>query len=337
MKRINGKRVTLALVAQTAGVSPPTVSKVLNNRGDVAPETRTRVEQVLRELDYVPRGTRRAQADNRCVELVFSDYKNPYFGEILHGAATAADEAGIDVVLGRFPAGSARAWVRRLVARGREGVIILTSEVTGEHVAAFQAAGLSLVVIDPVNPPKIEVSSIGATNWAGGVSATEHLIELGHRRIAFIGGLESTACSQARLHGFRGAMENAGLSVVPALVSHGNFSYECGFREASRLLALGEPPTAIFASADPIAFGVVEAARRQGVRVPDDLSVVGFDDTYAAAWASPPLTTVHQPLQEMGRAALRTLQGMAAGTLPDMHHIELATHLVVRATSAPPT
>ena len=202
---------------------------------------------------------------------------------------------------------------------------------------AFDAAGLSLVVIDPVNLSNVEVSSIGATNWAGGLSATEHLIGLGHTRIAFVGGPESTACSRARLHGHRAALENAGLPFDPALVSYGTFTYENGFAEAQRLLALKRPPTAVFAGCDPIAFGVIEAARLQGTSVPQDLSVVGFDDTYVAEWFSPPLTTVHQPLQEMGRAALRVLENFAAGSAPDTHHIELATHLVVRESTAPLT
>jgi len=328
------KRPTLAMVAAAAGVSAPTVSKVLNGRADVSAQTRSRVERVLRDQDYVPPATRRPGA--RSVELVFSDYKNPYFGEILHGVTEAGEDAGIDIVLGRVHEGSGRAWARRLVNGGREGAIIVTSELTSQQLAAFEAAGLWLVVIDPVNMPKADISSIGATNWAGGLSATEHLIGLGHTRIAFVGGPLSTACSQARLHGYRAALQNAGIPFDPALVTDGSFTYEFGFQQAARLSALERPPTAVFAGSDPIAFGVIEAARSRGVQVPNELSVVGFDDTYVAAWTSPPLTTVHQPLQEMGRAALRVLQNFAAGSAPDIHHIELATHLVVRETTAPP-
>jgi LacI family transcriptional regulator len=267
--------------------------------------------------------------------LVFGDFKNPYFGEILHGVTQAGDEALIDVVLARF-LDSGRAWARRLVTAGREGAIVVTSELTAQHIDTFEAAGLSLVVIDPINLPNVDVCSIGATNWTGGLNATEHLIELGHRRIAFIGGPPTTACNQARLHGYRAALENAGIGLDPALVSHENFTFENGYQAASQLFGLERPPTAIFACADPIAFGVVEAARQRGIDVPRTLSVVGFDDTYVAAWSSPPLTTVHQPLQEMGRAALRTLHNLSAGSPPDTHHTELATHLVVRKTTAPP-
>jgi LacI family transcriptional regulator len=291
---------------------------------------------VLREQDYLPPATRRSQQKTRSVELVFGDYKNPYFGEILAGVTEAGADAGISVVLAPY-LDSGRTWARRLVDGGCQGAIIVTSALTGPHLDAFEAAGLTLVVIDPINLPKVDINSIGATNWAGGLSATEHLIGLGHTRIAFIGGPASTACSQARLHGYRAALENAGLPFDPALVSHGPFDYDNGIQRAGELLAERRPPTAVFAGCDPIAFGVLEAARLHGTSVPDDLSVVGFDDTYVAAWSSPPLTTVHQPLQEMGRAALRVLRNFADGSAPDTHHVELATHLVVRGSTAPLT
>jgi len=326
------QRPTLATVAAAAGVSAPTVSKVLNGRADVSAQTRSRVEKVLREHEYLAPASRRSPRQTRSVELIFSEYRNPYFGEILHGVSEAGAECGINIVLAPF-LDSGRAWARRLVDGGRQGAIILTSALTDQHIDAFDAAGLSLVVIDPVNVPKVDISSIGATNWAGGVSATEHLIDLGHTRVAFAGGASTTACFQARLHGYRAALENAGIGFDPQLVSLGNSDYDDGFTRARHLLALPRPPTAVFASSDPVAFGVIEAARLSGRPVPDGLSVVGFDDTYVAPWCSPPLTTVHQPLREMGRAALQVLQNFAAGSAPDTHHVELATHLVVRGTT----
>jgi LacI family transcriptional regulator len=327
------KRATLAMVAQAAGVTTPTVSKVLNGRPDVAEETRNRVQEALRQHDYVPPPTRRPAPQTRSVELVFSDYRNPYFGEILHGVTEAAVELGIEVVLAA-PLASGRAWARRLINGGHEGAIVVTTQLTAQHLRAFEAAERSLVVIDPVNMPEVDINSIGATNWAGGMSATKHLIELGHTRIAFVGGPSSVACSQARFHGYRAALENSGIDFDADLVSQGAFNYENGFRRTGELLKLKDPPTGIFASGDPIAFGIMEAARLLGVRVPEALSVVGFDDTYVAAWCSPPLTTIHQPLQEMGRNALRVLHNFAAGSAPDTHHTELATHLVVRGSTA---
>lgn len=323
-------RATLKMVAAAAGVSTPTVSKVLNGRTDVAPQTRARVEQVLREQDYTPQ---LRHSGVRSVELVFGDFQNPYFAEILHGVIEAAAQGGIDVVVDR-PLDDGVKWANRLSQRGREGAIVVTSELTRQHLAAFAAAGRSVVVIDPVTP-KVDTNSIGATNWAGAVSATRHLIDLGHTRIAFLGGPTITAPGLARLSGYRAAMDDAGITLDPQLISAGQFDYASGFERCKMALDLATPPTAIFAAADPIAFGAIEAARLHGLTVPDDLSVVGFDDTFVASWSSPPLTTIHQPLQEMGRAAVRVMQSFAAGSAPDTHHVELATHLVVRGTTAP--
>ena len=338
------KRPTLATVASAAGVSMPTVSKVLNGRSDVSPDTRARVERVLREHQYVPpRRSPRIPATARVVDLVFNDLLNPYSTELMHGVIEAGDEAGVDVAVGRFPhrtdRGSregAREWARRLVAADRAGIIVVTSELTIEQIAAFDEARLPLVVIDPMNLPRVDVVSVGATNWSGGFTATEHLVQLGHERIAFVGGSVRASCGQARLHGYLAALSTATIPVDPDLVCHGRFTYDTGYEQGLRLLRRAQPPTAIFAGCDPIAFGVIEAARERGLSVPTDLSVVGFDDTYTAAWSAPPLTTIRQPLQEMGRVALRTLVRLGAGQSLDSHHVELATRLIVRNSTAPP-
>lgn len=169
-----------------------------------------------------------------------------------------------------------------------------------------------------------------------GLAATQHLLSLGHRRVAYLGGPAMAVCNQARMHGYRAAMEAEGARVPEAYARPGEFTYESGLLGAAALLGLDEPPTAIFAGNDEIAVGVVETARGRGLRVPEDLSVVGFDDTSLARMASPPLTTVRQPLREMGGAALRTALRLANGEKVESHHIELATELVVRASTAPP-
>ena len=213
---------------------------------------------------------------------------------------------------------------------------MVTSELTARQLAAFDRAGLSLVVIDPVNLPRSDVVSVGATNWSGGLAATDHLIRLGHRRIAYVGGPTASSPNQARLHGYRAALENAGVAHDPALVRHGVFDFASGVSLGGELLDSPEPPTAIFAGCDPTAVGVLAAAQSRGLRVPEDLSVVGFDDTYLTEWSRPTLTTVRQPLRDMGRVALRTLLRLIAGEPLDSHHVELATTLVVRDSSGPP-
>jgi LacI family transcriptional regulator len=193
-----------------------------------------------------------------------------------------------------------------------------------------------VVVVDPVGVPSMDVPTIGATNWAGGMRATEHLLSLGHRRIGFIEGPPRLLCSRARLDGYRAALDAAGLAVDDALVRQGDFYHESGFAGGAAMLDLADPPTAIFASSDQMAFGVYEAVRQRGLRVPDDVSVVGFDDLPEVRWSSPPLTTVRQPLAEMGLLAARTVIRLASGESIESPRIELATDLVVRESTAPP-
>lgn len=195
---------------------------------------------------------------------------------------------------------------------------------------------IPLVVIDPVNLPEPDLPGVGAANWGGGSAATDHLIECGHTRIAAIGGPVGYPCSHARLDGYRSALERAGLKYDTELVRHGDFQYEGGFLRAGSLLDLAHPPTAIFAGSDQQAFGVYEAARKRGLRVPQDLSVVGFDDLPVSQWSSPPLTTVRQPLGEIGRVAAEMLGTLIEGLTLSSRQRELATELVVRASTAPP-
>jgi LacI family transcriptional regulator len=197
-------------------------------------------------------------------------------------------------------------------------------------------ARMPVVVIDPLNQPSARVTSVGSTNFAGGLAATHHLLDLGHRRIAYLGGPVTAACNQARMHGYRGAMEAEGAPVPDGYVRTGRFSYEHGIAGGDAVLDLPEPPTAVFAGSDETALGVIETARARGLRIPEDLSVVGFDDTPVARLAAPPLTTVRQPLREMGAVAVRTALRLAAGERPYSHHVELATELVVRRSTAPP-
>ena len=192
------------------------------------------------------------------------------------------------------------------------------------------------VVIDPAGGATVEVPTVGATNWSGGRHATEHLILLGHRRIGLIAGPRELLCSRARLDGYRAGLEAAGVAVDDELIAQGAFNHESGYAAGGRLLDLSDRPTAVFASSDEMALGVYEAARRRGLRVPDDLSVVGFDDLPAARWSSPPLTTVRQPLVEMGALAARTVLRLARGEPITTPSVELATELVVRDSTAPP-
>jgi LacI family transcriptional regulator len=337
-------RTTLATVAASAGVSVATVSKVLNGRSDVAATTRALVQEVLQKHDYAASAPQRSEvAAHPTVEVEVDGELRAYSSEIVQGVVDAGAQLGIAVVVsthvgraGNRPAERPRAWARALAAAGRRAVIAVTSELTAEHLAALRRAKVPLVVVDPMALPHARVTSIGSTSFAGGLTATQHLLVLGHRRIGYVGGPASAACNHARLHGYRAAMEAYDAPVLPGFVTMGRFDYVNGVTNGAAMLDLPEPPTAIFAGSDEVALGVIEAARARGLRVPQNLSLVGFDDTQLARMASPPLTTVRQPLREIGGVALRTALRLAAGETIESHHVELATTLVVRGSTAPP-
>ncbi len=337
-------RATLAVVAASAGVSVATVSKVLNGRNDVAPATRALIQTLLQQHDYTARraGPARRGAATAPIELMFGGNLNAYSTAIIQGVLDAAGAAGVTVAVSmrvqepQGPAARKAAWAAELATAGRRAVIAVVKDLTADDLHALARARLPLVVIDPLNLPRTRVTSVGSTNFAGGLAATQHLLSLGHRRIAYVGGPAAAACNQARMHGYRAAMEDAGAPVPEGYVRAGRFHYQDGVVEGAALLDLPQPPTAVFAGSDETAAGVIEAARARGLRIPEDMSVVGFDDTQVAWFASPPLTTVRQPLHEMGGVALRTALRLADGEKLDSHHVELATELVVRRSTAPP-
>ncbi len=327
------KRVTMAAIAAAADVSVPTVSKVLNGRADVAAGTRIRVESVLGELGYA-RGRRRRTQPARLIDLVCTEL-SPWATEIIRGASAAAlaanSRVAVTVVSTDADVGN---WLRSLAASRTDGVILVLTELSKAHRNRLAALQVPVVIVDPVGQPDPEVLSIGAANWAGGLTATEHLLKLGHRRIGTITGSPAVLCSQARLDGYRAALERAGIAFDPGLVRTGDFHYESALTAASDLLRLPGRPTAIFAASDVQAMGVYEAARQHGLRLPEDLSVVGFDDVPMAQWVSPPLTTLRQPLAEMATLAARTL--LAGDSMGYQNRVELATTLVVRSSTQAP-
>jgi LacI family transcriptional regulator len=328
------KRITMAAIAAAADVSVPTVSKVLNGRADVAPQTRVRVESLLGEFGYA-RGTRRPAQPVRLIDLVFPEF-SAWATEIIRGASAAALTANCRIAV--CAVASERDvdhWLKSLVASRTGGVILSLTEFSPVHRKRLAALNVPVVFVDPVGHPDPGVTSIGVTNWAGGLTATEHLLELGHRRIGMITGPPAVLCSLMRLDGYRAALQRAGLHVDPDLIVTGDFHYDSALVAASQLMKLADPPTAIFAASDVQAMAVYEAARQNHLHLPEDLSVVGFDDVAMAQWVSPPLTTMRQPLAEMAALATRMLLAGESAVLD--HRIELSTKLVVRASTQPPT
>ncbi|MEU5344595.1 MULTISPECIES: LacI family DNA-binding transcriptional regulator [unclassified Streptomyces] len=330
-------KVTITEIARKAGVSVPTVSRVVNGRSDVAPGTRARVEDLLHRHGYRRRPAAASRTRAALLDLVFNDLDSPWAVEIIRGVEEVAHAAGIGTVVSAIHnrSGDARQWMTNLRARASDGVVLVTSVLEPVLHEELRRLGVPLVVIDPAGSPALDVPTVGATNWAGGMAATEHLLRLGHRRIGFVAGPPRLLCSRARLDGYRAALDRAGIPVDRSLIVPGDFYQESGFTGCNALLDLAEPPTALFAASDQMAMGAVEALRRRGLRVPEDMSVVGFDDLPEVRWSAPPLTTVRQPLAEMGKLAVRTVLKLTRGEELDSPRVELATELVVRSSTAP--
>ncbi|MDQ0383276.1 LacI family transcriptional regulator [Streptomyces sp. DSM 42143] len=333
-------RPTLAQIAETAGVSVSTVSKVLNDRTDVSPDTRAKVDSAVREHRYVRRGVRATGPTVRTVDLVMSGLDGSWPASVASGMEAAAYEAGVHVVIsvarasppmGRQPGPD---WVDRILERGSAGVVLGLIEPTADQVARLRRAQVPCVVIDPLSDPSPDVMSVGTTNWSGAYEATVHLLERGHRRIGLVTGPPDHLYARARIAGYRSAMAAAGIDVPPELLRHGTYERAGGAEQVRALIALPEPPTALFICSDHMAIGGYEALAEAGLRVPDDISVIGFDDLPEARWVSPALTTVRQPLKEMGGSALRTLLRLINGEELESRRVELATTLVVRASTA---
>ncbi|MEH0843539.1 LacI family DNA-binding transcriptional regulator [Micromonospora sp. CPCC 205711] len=331
------QRTTLSEIASAAGVSIPTVSKVLNGRPDVSPATRARVQDLLDRRGYTARRSGRPAGGAGLIDLIFRDLGSPWAMQILDGVEELAYRAGIGVVVsaarGRHRTRPDRRWIEQLSARRCDGVLLVLSDLSPGQHGQLGELGIPVVIIDPAGRPDAGIPSVGATNWAGGVAATDHLLGLGHSRIAVIGGPPGVGCSRARVDGYRAAMNAAGRRVPAGYVRHGDFLAPSGHREMNALLDLSRPPTAVFACADQMALGAYEALHERGARVPDDMSIVGFDDLDGARWSAPPLTTVRQPLTEMAGMATRMLLSLIAGEELDSSRIELATPLIVRQST----
>ncbi|GAB3039039.1 LacI family DNA-binding transcriptional regulator [Parafrigoribacterium mesophilum] len=335
-QKVSQPRATLAEIAHGASVSVSTVSKVLNGRAGVSDSVREQIEGLLHSAGYSRRGT--AHEQGILLELVFDNIDSEWSLQIIRGVESVARERGLSVILtesGRHLS-LAPDWIDGILRRQPAGVILLFSDLSIDHKRQLRTRNIPFVVLDPAGEPDQDVSSVGSANWSGGLAATRHLIELGHRRIAMVNGPQEMLCSRARLSGYRAALDEAGIPFEATLIEAGSFHYEDGVAAGTRLLTRADRPTAIFAGNDLQAFGVYEAARMQGLVIPDDVSVVGYDDVPSASWMGPKLTTVRQPLIEMAEEATRLVLAMR----DDPHHklvrLDLATSLIVRASTAPP-
>jgi LacI family transcriptional regulator, xylobiose transport system transcriptional regulator len=327
-------RATLSEVASQADVSVSTVSKVLNGRAGVSDETRARIEALLQDSRYQQRTGKRQVAP--LLDVLCYEVDSPFGSEVLASIEQSARERRLGMVLSGATERSTPYpdWVDDVLRRQPVGVVLIACRLSAEDKQRLRSRGIPLVVIDPAGTPAPDVPSIGSADWNGGYQATRHLIDLGHTRIGIITGPADMLASTARLSGYRAALESAGLAGDPALIRPGRFHHADGLEQGRALLALGDRPTAIFASSDLYALGVYEAARSFGLTIPGDVSVVGYDDLRIAQWAGPPLTTVHVPLVAMAEQAVRLVLRLADEPELAFSRIDLDTTLVVRGSTA---
>jgi LacI family transcriptional regulator len=325
--------IPLGLVAEHAGVSISTVSKVLNGRADVSAATRARVRESFATLGVDTEN--RPRMSTGVVDLHIHELQGAWYAEIIRGVTDVARTLGIDVVtsVARSPV-DLHNHVTHALKRGTDGIISAVFAPTRNDCERAAAARTPVVIIDPAYRPPRPVRSIGASNWHGSIDAVDHLIAMGHRRIATITGPIDQNNALARLGGWRAALDKAGIPADESLIAYGDYSVESGVESGAALLALDPAPTAVFAASDDMALGAIRAARAAGLRVPDDLSIVGFDDLPISAWVEPGLTSVRQPIAEMGALAVEMIDKINRGVATESTHIELATTLIERESVA---
>jgi LacI family transcriptional regulator len=333
MNKINKSRVTIHDVAAEAGVSFGTVSRVINNDAHVKKETRERVQSAIKRLNYVANRQARSLAGGKTnsIGVLVPDLGTGYTGEIIRGIDAELSLAGLDLILyttHRTPRKEAN-YVANLASGMVDGLLILLPRQPADFINNMTAQRFPFVLIDHQGTGS-DCPAVGAMNWSGGYSATEYLIKLGHERVGFITGSMDLGCAVDRLAGYRSALKTYHIEEDPDLIYEGDFFQPDGYAGALELLDLADPPTAIFASNDVMAMGVMDAIRHRDLRVPDDVSVIGFDDIPQASLVRPALTTINQPLEKMGRVATQLLLGLLDDPEKGAERIELPTQLVIR-------
>jgi LacI family transcriptional regulator len=329
--------LTIEQIAEIAQVSRSTVSRVLNNQPNVRPAVRERVQQVMREHNYAPHAAARSLASNstniiavvipRSASTIFSE---PFFPLVIQGITEACNEQSYFLMLAMITTELEQDFYNRIV-RGRhfDGIIMLSSDVDDPILPLLIKDQTRLVLIGR-HPYFQDLTWVDGANAEGAHAAVTHLVNLGHRRIATIAGPLQMAVSMDRRDGYKRALLEAGLAVNPQLIIEGDFSQESGYQAMARLLSLPERPTAVFTASDSMAVGALRAVREAGLTVPNDLALVSFDDLPVAAFADPPLTTVHQPVPELGAKAVELLIEQIKRPEQPPRQVRLPTRLVVR-------
>jgi LacI family transcriptional regulator len=325
---------TIRDVARRAGVAPITVSRVINDSGYVSVRTRQRVEKAIAELSYVPNALAQGLRFNKTnvIALVLSDVTNPFWTTVARGTEDASSEENYSVILCNTDEDVAKhdQYAQLLLRRQVDGFLLVPVSNSVDTIHFIQQQGVSLVILDR-QLPGVSVDIVRADSEGGAYELTRYLTELGHRRIAILSGPEIVSTSTQRVVGYKRALQDAHVKVDSELISFGSFYQDSGYERTMRLLALSERPTAIFAGNNFIAIGVMKALNESGLQIPEDMSVVGFDDLPPGLLVRPFLTVATQPAYEMGyRATKLLLERIASSGKPSHQEIVLPTQLVIR-------
>jgi LacI family transcriptional regulator len=333
-------RVTVRQVAAETGLSISTVSRVLNGHPNVAQQTRDVIQQAVDRLGpHAPSPRSAGARPSTPPPGIFLRCPYPltdYFGLIVSSIAETLELHGRHLILDAGQIAQRETVLPTLAARpGVAGAILILPPEPASQLQDLRAAGFPFVVVDPRTPPPRDVPAISAAHFAGARALTEHLLELGHRRIGVLAGPQNWLTGKARLAGHTSALADIGMLADPELVRCAEPTTRFGHEAAGELLNLPDPPTAIVGFNDKVAVGVLSAATERGLRVPVDLSVTGFDDSDLAQATTPRLTTVRQPLEEMGRMAAGLMVRLLERHRIEALHVELATELIVRDSTGP--
>ncbi|MBV8068347.1 MAG: LacI family DNA-binding transcriptional regulator [Acidobacteriaceae bacterium] len=331
--------ISIKDLARMAGVSHSTVSRALRNSPLIPQTTSIRIQQLAKEHGYTASAIARSLVTQKtqAVGVVVTTIADPFNGELLSGIEETAKRHGYSVILANSQADPSREVevVRSFQERRVDGILVASSRVGAQYNALLADLGIPIVLLNNQHPDAF-VYSITIDNIDGAYRATRHLIDLGHERIAYIGdrfGLQSDA---QRLQGFRNALRRAGIAIDPELVFEGDGKPAAGAEIAGRLLSMKRPPAAIFCYNDMTALGVLEQARRRRISVPGQVSVVGFDDLFFAALLNPPLTTVRQPRELLGRRGMEMLAALLSNE-PVPQPATIKGTLIVRESTGPPS
>jgi LacI family transcriptional regulator len=324
---------TIIDVARQSGVSYSTVSRALNGYEFVKPATREKVLRAAEKLGYVPNQQARSLAGGRSnlIGILVPGLDNGYISEIIRGIDEELAQSNYNLILYTTHRhhGRESIYVATIMNGAADGLLLVVPFISTPYLNALRQQNFPYVLIDQSDTTE-QSAVVHATNWQGAYDATRYLIELGHQRIGFITGLVELNSAVERLEGYRAALADAQIPADDTLIAEGDFRERGGYRAAQKLLDLREAPTAIFASNDLSAIGTMEAIRQRGLHVPEDISVIGFDDIPQASTAYPMLTTVHQPLDQMGRVAVRMLLEHIDNSEHSPYRATLATRLIVR-------